>query len=226
LGKGDIQERIDSVSEEAERRGDEARKQLQIPHMLILQSAQRKKIWPVLPVKIFRCPSVHAGQRIPIGCTEQGPQQGQEQLPKERGAHGQRVRQVDTWLGHHVCTMEENNVPDRSIHCQLQLPSLGQKITKSLCRLKIKYEKRINLDFHFGIKRGMLASNCETIWFGFGCRRFFYANFLILSMRDALAGTQSLKNLCRGSSLGWMPEWKEIFEKKAQEYCNRRIVRI
>ena len=54
----------------------------------------------------------------------------------------------------------------------------------------------------------------------------FYANFLISSMQDTLAGVCSLKNLGRGSSLGWMPEWKEIFEKKAQEYGNRRIVRI
>ena len=36
--------------------------------------------------------------------------------------------------------------------------------------------KGLNLDFHFGIKRGLVASNCETIvrlfWFGLGLGRF------------------------------------------------------
>ena len=50
----------------------------------------------------------------------------------------------------------------------------------------------------------------------------FYTNFLILSMQDTLAGVRSLKNLCRGSSLGWWPEWRE----RVQEHCGKRIMRI
>jgi truncated hemoglobin YjbI len=32
---------------------------------------------------------------------------------EEHRGRGFTTRQVNTWLGHHVCTMEENNVPDR-----------------------------------------------------------------------------------------------------------------
>ena len=38
----------------------------------------------------------------------------------------------------------------------------------------------------------------------------FYENFLLLSMQDILAGARSLKNLRRGTSSGWMPEWKRV----------------
>jgi hypothetical protein len=65
--------------------------------------------------------------------------------------------------------------------------------------LKIKYDKRINLDFHFGIKRGLLASNWETIVrlfrFGFECRRFRTALASSIMARLEARETRRMRSL-------------------------------
>ena len=85
--------------------------------------------------------------------------------------------------------------------------------------LKIKYEKRINLDFHLGIKRGLVASNCETIVrlfrFGLGLGRFLTALASSITL-DSRPGRRDACAVCSQRLRGEIYSLREERNKLSQ----------